>query len=447
MWRRHGGRSAPKTKKRAHFNLGNALVAERRVPEAIAQFEETVRLKPDYANAHYNLGIALSAAGRMPQAIAQLEEAVRLRPDNGEEHYSLGYLLTAEGRIPEAITQFEETVRLKPDYADARNNLANALMAGGRMPEAIAQYEEALRLKPDYVAVHLNLAIALLKIPGRTNDAVAHLEAVLRLQPEQRRGAPNPCTEFGSPDSAFTRPRDFVLIFLPQPKPFISWRCVPLLPTRKSLPTWPRATPAPAAADLDHHLKTFWEKYNRPILVICCVILAGIVGKDGWDYFTAQREEGIEKEFAAATTPAMQRAFVEAHPDHSLAGVAELQIGDAAYAANQVPDALAAYSRALDILKTGPLAARAELGLGMVKIQSNRVEEGEATLRQLVNDAQGYTPIRAEAAYHLASLAASAGRAAELQNLSTQLMQIDPNSPWTERAFTLQARHAASLNP
>ena len=168
---------------RAHFNLGNALVAERRVPEAIAQFEETVRLKPDYANAHYNLGIALSDAGRMPEAIAQLEEAVRLRPDNGEEHYSLGYLLTAEGRIPEAITQFEETVRLKPDYADARNNLANALMAGGRMPEAIAQYEEALRLKPDYVAVHLNLAIALLKIPGRTNDAVAHLEAVLRLQP------------------------------------------------------------------------------------------------------------------------------------------------------------------------------------------------------------------------------------------------------------------------
>jgi len=223
---------------------------------------------------------------------------------------------------------------------------------------------------------------------------------------------------------------------------------MPLRPT-PSKPKVPAAAPvtdatAIAGPGLDYHLQTFWEKYRTLILSVCCVIMLGIVAKGGWEYIQAQREEGIETEFAAATTPAMQKTFVAAHPDHELSGVAELQIADAAYAANQIPDALADYAQASDILKTGPFAARAQLGLGMAKIQSGQTAEGEATLRQLADDPVGYKPVRSEAAYHLASLAAAEGRSAELQKLSTQLLQIDPNSPWTERVFALQAQQAAS---
>jgi hypothetical protein len=39
-------------------------------------------------------------------------------------------------------------------------------------------------LKPDDAAIHFGLAVALLKIPGRTDEAVAHLEATVRLRPE-----------------------------------------------------------------------------------------------------------------------------------------------------------------------------------------------------------------------------------------------------------------------
>ena len=206
----------------------------------------------------------------------------------------------------------------------------------------------------------------------------------------------------------------------------------------------PAVPVAPSAADLDHHLKNFWEKYNRAVYAVCCVILAAILAKGGWDYFAGQREAAIEAEFAAATGLPAQKAFVSAHPDHPLAGVAELQIADAAYAANQVGEALAGYAQAADILKTGPLAARARLGLAMAKIQSGRQDEGAADLRALVGDAQGYKTIRSEAAYHLASLAAAAGRSSELQGLSTQLMQMDPDGQWTQRVFALQAQAMAN---
>jgi tetratricopeptide (TPR) repeat protein len=167
----------------AHSNLAGALFAEGRTAEAIAQCEEALRLKPDYAEAHNNLGDVLFAEGRTAGAIAQYEEAVRLKPNNAEAHDNLGIALKAEGRTAEAIAQCEEAVRLQPDLAEAHNNLGYALNAGGRTDGAIAQYEEALRLKPDYAEAHNNLGIVL-SAEGRTAEAVAQDEEAVRLKPD-----------------------------------------------------------------------------------------------------------------------------------------------------------------------------------------------------------------------------------------------------------------------
>jgi tetratricopeptide (TPR) repeat protein len=48
---------------------------------------------------------------------------------------------------------------------------------------SIWQYEEAVRIKPDFAEAHYNLAGALSRAPGRTQEALAQLDAGLRLQP------------------------------------------------------------------------------------------------------------------------------------------------------------------------------------------------------------------------------------------------------------------------
>jgi tetratricopeptide (TPR) repeat protein len=172
---------------RGHGNLGLALATmPGRLPAAIAQYEEALRIKPDYVVAQCNLGTALmQMPGRLPDAIAHYEKALSLNPDDVAVHNDLAAALEKmPGRLPDAIAHFEAALRLNPGFVEVHYNLAAALEEmPGRLPDAIAHYEEAVRLKPDFAEAHYNLAVALTKTPGRLSDATAHLEEAARLKP------------------------------------------------------------------------------------------------------------------------------------------------------------------------------------------------------------------------------------------------------------------------
>jgi tetratricopeptide (TPR) repeat protein len=167
----------------AHYNLGIALVQSGKIEDAIGQYQQALRSKPDYAEAHSNLGTALFALGNVQEGLRQFEKAVQLQPDSAVAHFNLADALARSGRLEEAIQENRQALRLRPDYPEARYNLAEVLVALGRNQEAIVQYGEALRIDPDRAQTHCRLGNALAR-SGRLEDAIAHYERALQVEPD-----------------------------------------------------------------------------------------------------------------------------------------------------------------------------------------------------------------------------------------------------------------------
>jgi Flp pilus assembly protein TadD len=118
----------------ADNNLGNALLREERVEDATQAYQAALRADPGNAKARANLSVAcytagnlLAQAGKMLEAMARYEEALRLNPDFPEAEDNLGNALLQQGRVAEAVARYRAALRLRPDYPRARANLDNAL--------------------------------------------------------------------------------------------------------------------------------------------------------------------------------------------------------------------------------------------------------------------------------------------------------------------------------
>ena len=134
----------------AHGILGNVHLRERRIDLAIAEYEESLRIRPNYAQAYSNLGMAAELSGKPAEAAARYREALRYEPSLAEAHLNLGQLLAKQGEIPAAIVELEAALRSNPDLVEAHQNLGVAFLAAGRKPEALAQFRRALELRPGY---------------------------------------------------------------------------------------------------------------------------------------------------------------------------------------------------------------------------------------------------------------------------------------------------------
>jgi Flp pilus assembly protein TadD len=129
--------------------------------QAIAHFRESLRLNPLSAPTHYNLGVALSAVRRGPEAATEFAETVRLDPANADAHNNLGALLHALGRFDEARAEYERAIALRPNNVEAHNNLGRLLILQGDTAAAIREFRQALELRPDWPDALTGLAWAI----------------------------------------------------------------------------------------------------------------------------------------------------------------------------------------------------------------------------------------------------------------------------------------------
>lgn len=171
---------------KARFRGAIALNDKGEVPDAIEEFKEVIRLRPDFYMAHYSLAEAYRDQGQLDDAIREYHEAIRLEPHLPEARVGLGIALRRSGLVEDAIVWYRDALRLSPDLAPAHLCLAIALHHSGQLDEAIRQFREALRLEPDYAdSGHFQLPFGLaLHEKGLLDEAIRGYETALRMQPD-----------------------------------------------------------------------------------------------------------------------------------------------------------------------------------------------------------------------------------------------------------------------
>jgi Tfp pilus assembly protein PilF len=158
-----------------HNDLGNALRALERWPEAIDAYRRAVDLRPDFVAAWHNLGATWSEILEFGKAEQCFRKSIEIDPKFADAYSGLGPALMGQQRFDEAIESLERALRLAPDSAAAHTNLANALRSLGRLEEASAQFARAIQIAPDLAAAHWNYAWLLLS-QGRLAEGWEHYE-------------------------------------------------------------------------------------------------------------------------------------------------------------------------------------------------------------------------------------------------------------------------------
>ena len=137
-------------------------------PASVREFEEAIRLNPNYAIAHHWFGDSvLPALGEFERANAEAQRALELDPLSIVNNTDSGTVYWITGRYQEAVAQFKKAIEMDPRNYTAHWGLGQALERIGDLPGAIAEYEKATQLDDDPLPLGL-LGAAKAKADDRT---------------------------------------------------------------------------------------------------------------------------------------------------------------------------------------------------------------------------------------------------------------------------------------
>jgi arylsulfatase A-like enzyme/Flp pilus assembly protein TadD len=141
---------------------------------AVEEFQQVLRLSPNYSLAVFYSGMAHARSGDFEQAIIHLRRALELDPTNALAAFNLGAAYLQKGNVPEAAAAFRQSVSLDPESAAGHEALGEVLLYQGRVDEAIEALRKAVALAPNNGKVRRSLAKAL-EAKGLTQEAQEEL--------------------------------------------------------------------------------------------------------------------------------------------------------------------------------------------------------------------------------------------------------------------------------
>ncbi len=111
--------------------------------------KELVSLYPNEKRAHAELAMYFQGQQEIPEAIAEYQEALKIDPEFGMVLNLLAYLYIGQKEYDKAIEYFQKYADAYPGEANPLDSMAEAYFWMGKYDPAIEKYKAALEIKPD----------------------------------------------------------------------------------------------------------------------------------------------------------------------------------------------------------------------------------------------------------------------------------------------------------
>jgi tetratricopeptide (TPR) repeat protein len=108
----------------------------------------------DLAVAYHNRGLAYAKRGDLKDAIADFDQAIRLNPQSARPYNDGGITYARQGNFNLAIADFDRAIRLDPTYVLAFRNRGFTYYAKREYDRAIADYDVVIWLDPKNIAAY-----------------------------------------------------------------------------------------------------------------------------------------------------------------------------------------------------------------------------------------------------------------------------------------------------
>jgi len=97
-----------------HFRKGVNLYIEKKLQEALAEFQASLEVNPANPDTLNNLGYIYFDLGQLDKALAEQRRALEINPGHANAHYGLALIYRAQGEHAKAREHLEEYLRLEP---------------------------------------------------------------------------------------------------------------------------------------------------------------------------------------------------------------------------------------------------------------------------------------------------------------------------------------------
>jgi TolB-like protein/Flp pilus assembly protein TadD len=163
----------------AHQALGYVYLFARRFEDSLAEFEQALRLNPNFALAQGYYGVTLCYCGRWEEGDLAARRALRLSPRDPFSATYYGIIAYAQfvgGNYDDAIRLSREAIRQRADFVGGHRVLTTAAAMAGQDSVAKAALQELRRAQPN-----ISLAWIASEMPmQRQADMDHYLEAFRR---------------------------------------------------------------------------------------------------------------------------------------------------------------------------------------------------------------------------------------------------------------------------